>query len=58
MQHSDMNQLESSMEEFRIPNPRHQPQTDVAEEVQRRVGLLHDRTKKNILQSYLFWIKL
>ena len=35
------------------PNPRFQPQTDVAEEVQRRIALLHDQTKKNIVQSYL-----
>ena len=30
-----------------------QPQTEVAEEVQRRIVLLHDQTKKNIMQSYL-----
>ena len=35
------------------PNPRYQPQTEVAEEVQRRIALLHDQTKKNIMQSYL-----
>ena len=35
------------------PNPRFQPQTEVAEEVQRRIALLHDQTKKNIMQSYL-----
>ena len=34
------------------PNPRNQPQTDVAEEVQRRIALLHDHTNKNIIQSY------
>ena len=35
------------------PNPKFLPQTDVAEEVQRRMKLLFDQTKKNILQSYL-----
>ena len=35
------------------PNPRFQPQTEVAEEIQRRIALLHDQTKKNIMQSYL-----
>ena len=35
------------------PNPRCQPQTGVAEEAQRRFALLHDQTKKNIMQSYL-----
>ena len=35
------------------PNPFYQPQTEVAEGVQRRVALLHDQTKKNIMQSYL-----
>ena len=35
------------------PNPRFQPQTEVVEEVQRRIALLHDQTKKNIMQSYL-----
>ena len=35
------------------PNPRSQPQTEVAEEVQRRIALVHDQTKKNIMQSYL-----
>ena len=34
------------------PNPRFQPQTEVAEEVQRRIALHHDQTKKNIMQSY------
>ena len=35
------------------PNPRFPPQTEVAEEVQRRIALLHEQTKKNIMQSYL-----
>ena len=35
------------------PNPRFQPQSEVAEEVQRRIALLHEQTKKNIMQSYL-----
>ena len=35
------------------PNPRYQPQSGVAEEVQRRIALLHDQTKRNIMQSYL-----
>ena len=35
------------------PNPRFQPQTEVAEEVQRRIAIHHDQTKKNIMQSYL-----
>ena len=35
------------------PNPRYQPQSGVAEEVQRRSALLHDQTKRNIMQSYL-----
>ena len=35
------------------PNPRYQPQTELAEEVQRRIALPHDQTKKNIMQSYL-----
>ena len=35
------------------PNPRLQPQTEIAEEVQRRIASLHDQTKKNIMQSYL-----
>ena len=34
------------------PNSRYQPETEVAEEVQ-RIALLHDQTKKNIMQSYL-----
>ena len=35
------------------PNPKYQPQTDVAEEIQRRRKILLDQTKKNIMQSYL-----
>ena len=35
------------------PNPRYTPQTDIAEEIQRRMEILNDRTKKNIMQSYL-----
>ena len=35
------------------PNSRFPPQTEVAEEVQRRIALLHEQTKKNIMQSYL-----
>ena len=35
------------------PNPRYQAQTDVAEEIQRRMKILLDQTKKNIMQSYL-----
>ena len=35
------------------PNPKYLPQTDVAEEVQRRMKVLLDQTKKNIMQSYL-----
>ena len=35
------------------PNPKYQPQTDVAEEIQRRMKILLDQTKKNITQSYL-----
>ena len=35
------------------PNPRYQPQTDVAEEIQKRMRTLLDQTKKNIMQSYL-----
>ena len=35
------------------PNPRYQPQSEVTEEVQRQTALLHDQTKKNIMQSYL-----
>ena len=35
------------------PNPKYQPQTDVAEEIQRRMRILLDQTKKNIMQSYL-----
>ena len=35
------------------PNPRYQPQTDTAGELQRRMQILLDQTKKNIMQSYL-----
>ena len=35
------------------PNPRYQPQADVAEEIQKRMKILLDQTKKNIMQSYL-----
>ena len=35
------------------PNPQYQPQTDIAEEVQRQMQILLDQTKKNIMQSYL-----
>ena len=35
------------------PNPRYQPQADVAEEIQKRIKILLDQTKKNIMQSYL-----
>ena len=35
------------------PNPKYLPQTDVAEEVQRRMKVLLDQTKKNIMQFYL-----
>ena len=35
------------------PNPRYQPQTDIAEEIQKRMRTLLDQTKKNIMQSYL-----
>ena len=35
------------------PNPRYHPQSDVAEEIQRRMRTLLDQTKKNIMQSYL-----
>ena len=35
------------------PNPQYQPQTDIAEEVQRRMQILLDQTKKSIMQSYL-----
>ena len=34
------------------PTPKYQPQTDVAEEVQRRMRKLLDQTKKNTMQSY------
>ena len=35
------------------PKPRYQPQSDVAEEIQKRMKILLDQTKKNIMQSYL-----
>ena len=35
------------------PNPRYQPQTDVAEEIQKRMKILLDQTKKNIMQISL-----
>ena len=35
------------------PNPKILPSTDFAEELQRRTQILIDRTKKNIMQSYL-----
>ena len=35
------------------PNRKYQPQTIVAEEIQRRMKILLDQTKKNIMQSYL-----
>ena len=35
------------------PNPRYQSQTYVAEETQKRMRILLDQTKKNIMQSYL-----
>ena len=35
------------------PNPRYTPQTDIAEEIQRRMEILNDQTKKNIMQLYL-----
>ena len=35
------------------PNPKYQLHTDVAEEIQRRMRILLDQTKKNIMQSYL-----
>ena len=35
------------------PNPRYQPQTDIAEEIHKRMKILLDQTKKNIMQSYL-----
>ena len=35
------------------PNPRYQPQIDVAEEIRKRMKILLDQTKKNIMQSYL-----
>ena len=35
------------------PNPRYTPHSDIAEEIQRRMPILKDQTKKNIMQSYL-----
>ena len=35
------------------PNPRYQLQADVAEEIQKRMKILLDQIKKNIMQSYL-----
>ena len=35
------------------PNPRYQPHTDIAEEIHKRMKILLDQTKKNIMQSYL-----
>ena len=35
------------------PNPRYTPQTDIAEAIQRRMEILNDQTKKNLIQSYL-----
>ena len=35
------------------PNPRYPQQTDIAEEIQKRMKILLDQTKKNIMQSYL-----
>ena len=35
------------------PNPRYTPQSDIVEEVQRRMTLLNDQTKKNNMQSYI-----
>ena len=35
------------------PNPKVLPNTDFAEEFQRRAQILIDKTKKNITQSYL-----
>ena len=34
-------------------NSRYTPQSDIAEEIQRRMEILNDQTKKNIMQSYL-----
>ena len=36
-----------------IPNPQYTPQTDIAKEIQRRMEILKDHTKKKIKQSYL-----
>ena len=35
------------------PNPKIPTQSDIAEEIQRTTQILHDKTKKNIMQSYL-----
>ena len=35
------------------PNPKLNTSTSVAEEVRRTTSILHDKTKKNIMQSYL-----
>ena len=35
------------------PNPKYPPRTDVADEVQRRMKVILDHTKKNIMHSYL-----
>ena len=35
------------------PNPRYTPQSDIAEEIQRKMEILNDQTRKNIMQSYL-----
>ena len=35
------------------PNPKYQPQTDIPEEIHKRMKILLDQTKKNIMQSYL-----
>ena len=34
-------------------NPRKQPETDIAEEIHKRMRILIDQTKKNIMQSYI-----
>ena len=34
------------------PNPRYQPQTEIAEEIHKRTKILLDQTKKNIMESY------
>ena len=35
------------------PNPKMITDSDIAEEIQRTTAILHDKTKKNIMQSYL-----